>query len=91
MKATEAKALQALGNAPQLMIPIFHRAYSWSLNECQPLLASSQRVCPKSLGIWPKRNSDVELGAATLNELPHAQGLTRQSLERQLDNDEGAN
>jgi len=41
------------------------------------------------VGRWG--NGDVELGVATLNEVPYALGLIRQSLERQLDNDEGTN
>ena len=41
------------------------------------------------VGRWG--NGDVELGVATLNEVPYALGLIRQSLERQLDNDEGIN
>ena len=35
------------------------------------------------LGRWG--NGDVELGVATLEEVPYAIGLIRQSLERQLD------
>lgn len=41
------------------------------------------------VGRWG--NGDVELGVATLNEVPYALGLIRQSLERQLDNDAGTN
>lgn len=41
------------------------------------------------VGRWG--NGDVELGVATLDEVPYALGLIRQSLERQLDNDEGTN
>lgn len=45
---------------------------------------------PKSLaknvtGIGRCGNGDVELGVATLDEVPYAIGLIRQSLERQLD------
>ena len=39
------------------------------------------------IGRWG--NGDVELGIATLEEVPYALGLIRQSLERQLD-DNGA-
>jgi predicted transport protein len=39
------------------------------------------------IGRWG--NGDVELGIATLEEVPYAIGLIRQSLERQLD-DNGA-
>ncbi|WP_115018721.1 DUF262 and DUF1524 domain-containing protein [Synechococcus sp. UW140] len=41
------------------------------------------------IGHWG--NGDVELGVATLNEVPYALGLIRQSLERQLDDLEGMN
>ena len=41
------------------------------------------------IGHWG--NGDVELGVATLNEVPYALGLIRQSLERQLDDQEGMN
>lgn len=39
------------------------------------------------IGRWG--NGDVELGVATLDEVPYAIGLIRQSLERQLDENEG--
>ena len=91
MKATEAKPLQVLGNVSQFIGPIYQRTYSWTLSECQQLWAYSQSVCPNPLGIGYQGNGDLELGIATLNEVPYALGLIRQSLERQLDNDEGAN
>ena len=37
MKATEAKLLTILQNAPQFVIPIYQRAYSWKKAECQTL------------------------------------------------------
>ena len=91
MKATEAKLLRLLSNVSHFIIPNYQRTYSWTLKECQQLWAYSHRLFPTPLGIWPKRNGDVELGVATLNEVPYALGLIRQSLERQLDNDEGTN
>lgn len=91
MKATEAKLLQGLGNASQFIIPIYQRTYSWTLKECQQLCAYSHRVCPSPLGIGYQGSGDLKLGVATLNEVPYALGLIRQSLERQLDNDEGTN
>ena len=91
MKATEAKLLQVLGNVSQFIIPIYQRTPSWTLKECQQLWAYSHRLFPTPLGIWPKRNGDVELGVATLNEVPYALGLIRQSLERQPNNDEESN
>lgn len=37
MKAKEAKLLNFLQTAPQLVIPIYQRLYSWSLKECDQL------------------------------------------------------
>lgn len=37
MKAKEAKLLQFLRNAPQLVIPIYQRLYSWGIQECEQL------------------------------------------------------
>lgn len=37
MKAKEAKLLHFLQTAPQLVIPIYQRLYSWSIKECQQL------------------------------------------------------
>lgn len=37
MKAKEAKLLNFLHTAPQLVIPIYQRLYSWSLKECEQL------------------------------------------------------
>ena len=37
MKATEAKLLQILGAVSKFIIPIYQRAYSWTLKECQQL------------------------------------------------------
>ena len=91
MKATEAKLLQVLGNVSQFIIPIYQRTYSWTPKECQQLWAYSHRVCPNPLDIGYQGNGDLELGIATLNEVPYALSLIRQSLERQLDNDAGTN
>ena len=91
MKATEAKLLKVLSSFSQIISPIYQRTYFWSLKECQQNWAYSHRVYPNPFGICPKRNGDMELGVATLNEVPYALGLIRQSLERQLDNDEGTN
>lgn len=41
-----------------------------------------------SLGRWS--NGDVEVGLATLDELPYVMGLVRQSFERQMGNGEVA-
>ena len=37
MKAKEAKLLNFLQTAPQLVIPIYQRIYSWGIKECQQL------------------------------------------------------
>jgi uncharacterized protein with ParB-like and HNH nuclease domain/predicted transport protein len=37
MKATEAKLLTFLKNAPQFIIPIYQRTYSWTEKECRQL------------------------------------------------------
>lgn len=37
MKAVEAKFLSFLDNAPQFVIPIYQRTYSWTIKECQQL------------------------------------------------------
>lgn len=37
MKAKEAKLLDFLRTAPQLVIPIYQRLYSWGLKECEQL------------------------------------------------------
>ena len=44
MKATEAKLLQILGAVSQFIIPIYQRTYSWTLKECQQLLADILRA-----------------------------------------------
>ena len=37
MKATEAKLLDLLKKAPQFVIPIYQRSYSWTEKECRQL------------------------------------------------------
>src|ERR1041384_4548829 len=37
MKATEAKFLEFLKKAPQFVIPIYQRTYSWTEKECRQL------------------------------------------------------
>ena len=44
MKTTEAKLLQILGAVSQFIIPIYQRTYSWTLKECQQLLADILRA-----------------------------------------------
>ena len=44
MKATEAKLLEFIKNAPQFEIPIYQRTYSWSESECRQLWDDILRV-----------------------------------------------
>ena len=37
MKAVEAKFLKFLNDAPQFIIPIYQRTYSWDEKQCQQL------------------------------------------------------
>lgn len=45
-------------------------------------------ICKDVAGLGRWGNGDVEMGLASLEELPYVIGLVRQSLERQLGNDE---
>lgn len=60
-----------------------------SLNMPFPELDDPKGVATNVAGIGRWGNGDVEIGVATLDEVPYALGLIRQSLERQLD-DNGA-
>jgi len=44
MKATEAKLLQILQAVHQFIIPIYHRTYSWTRQECEQLWADILRT-----------------------------------------------
>lgn len=57
-----------------------------SLNMAFPEISDPKGICKdvSSLGRWG--NGDVEVGLASLDELPYVMGLVRQSLERQLGN-----
>src|SRR5947199_6170184 len=44
MKATEAKLLDFLKKAPQFIIPIYQRTYSWTEKECRQLWADIVRA-----------------------------------------------
>lgn len=44
MKATQAKLLELLKRAPQFVIPIYQRTYSWTESECQQLWDDIMRV-----------------------------------------------
>ena len=73
------------------MISFCHSCHSWPLKEYQKLWTSALRIFPQPLGMRYQRNGDLELDVATMNEVLPYMGLIRQSLERQLDNDEGTN
>lgn len=44
MKATEAKLLVFLQKAPQFIIPIYQRTYSWTEDECRQLWSDILRA-----------------------------------------------
>jgi predicted transport protein len=53
-----------------------------------PELDDPKGLAKNVTGIGRWGNGDVELGVASLDEVPYAIGLIRQSLERQLDSDD---
>ena len=59
-----------------------------SLNMPFPELDDPKGLTKNVTGIGRWGNGDVELGVASLEEVPYAIGLIRQSLERQLDSDD---
>ena len=59
-----------------------------SLNMPFPELDDPKGLAKNVTGIGRWGNGDVELGVASLDEVPYAVGLIRQSLERQLDSDD---
>jgi uncharacterized protein with ParB-like and HNH nuclease domain/predicted transport protein len=59
-----------------------------SLNMPFPELDDPKGLAKNVTGIGRWGNGDVELGVASLEEVPYAIGLIRQSLERQLDSDD---
>jgi len=59
-----------------------------SLNMPFPELDDPKGLTKNVTGIGRWGNGDVELGVTSLEEVPYAIGLIRQSLERQLDSDE---
>jgi predicted transport protein len=56
-----------------------------SLNMPFPELDDPKGVATNVAGIGRRGNGDVEIGVATLDAVPYALGLIRQSLERQLE------
>jgi predicted transport protein len=61
-----------------------------SLNMPFPELDDPKGLATNVAGIGRWGNGDVEIGVATLDEVPYALGLIRQSLERQLDDAPGS-
>lgn len=59
-----------------------------SLNMPFPELDDPKGLAKNVTGFGRWGNGDVELGVASLEEVPYAIGLIRQSLERQLDSDD---
>ena len=48
MKATETNLLKFLKEPKQLVIPIYQRAYSWNLKQCQQLWNDIIKVAQES-------------------------------------------
>ncbi len=67
-----------MGQPPELQERLY--SHHWRLMELASNLTGMRRA----------GNGDVELGVATLEEVPYAIGLIRQSLERQLDDATGS-
>ena len=57
-----------------------------SLNMAYPEISDPKGLCRDVAGLGRWGNGDVEVGLASLDELPYVMGLVRQSLERQLGN-----
>lgn len=55
-----------------------------SLNMPFPEINDPKGICKNVSGVGRWGNGDVELGVASLDELPYVLGLVRQSLERQM-------
>jgi predicted transport protein len=57
-----------------------------SLNMTFPEISDPKGLCKDVTGLGRWGNGDVEIGLASLDELPYVLGLVRQALERQLGN-----
>lgn len=57
-----------------------------SLNMAFPELRDPKGLCKDVSGVSRWGNGDVEVGLASLDELPYVMGLVRQALEKQLGN-----
>jgi len=51
-----------------------------------PEITDPKGVCKDVTGLGRWGNGDVEVGLASLDELPYVMGLVRQSLEKQMGN-----
>jgi predicted transport protein len=60
------------------------------LNVAFPEITDPKNMCRDVSGMGRWGNGDVEVGLATLDELPYVMGLVRQSLEKQLGNGTGS-
>jgi uncharacterized protein with ParB-like and HNH nuclease domain/predicted transport protein len=61
-----------------------------SLNMPFPEVTDPKGLCRNVTGLGRWGNGDVEVGLASLDELPYVIGLVRQSFERQMGNGDGA-
>src|SRR5688500_13365015 len=61
-----------------------------SLNLAFPEVTDPKGKCRNVAGLGRWGNGDVEVGLASLDELPYVMGLVRQSFERQMGNGDGA-
>ena len=57
-----------------------------SLNMTFPEVTDPRGICKDVTGLGRWGNGDVEVGLATIDELPYVMGLVRQALECQLGN-----
>lgn len=57
-----------------------------TLNMAFPEITDPRGICKDVSGLGRWGNGDVEVGLASLDELPYVMGLVRQSLEKQLGN-----
>jgi predicted transport protein len=57
-----------------------------SLNMAFPEITDPKGICKDVTGLGRWGNGDVDVGLASLDELPYVMGLVRQSLEKQMGN-----
>jgi predicted transport protein len=55
-----------------------------SLNMTFPEISDPKGICRNVAGLGRWGNGDVEVSLASLEELPYAMGLVRQSFEKQM-------